>query len=74
MQSGLGQSGVGVDSVVGLGVVFGERVGRATTGLGLASGVGVDPQADRVQIVNNKRAVILDFINVLSPNYGEGGV
>lgn len=62
MQSGLGQSDVGWGALVGLGVALGEKVGRTTTGLGLASGIGVGPQAERIQIVNNKRLLILDFI------------
>ena len=50
-----------------VGVVLGERVGRTTTGVGPGSGVGVAPQAERIQIVNNKKAAILEFIF-----YGEG--
>jgi hypothetical protein len=71
MQSGLGQSAVGRGTLVGLGVALGEKAGMTTTGLGLGSGMGAGPQADRIQIVNNKGALILDFIIGLN-HYGEG--
>jgi hypothetical protein len=51
----LGQSGVGLGSVVGVGVVFGERVGRRNNGVGLASGMGGELQAESRLPVSPKR-------------------